>query len=872
VPQGPGGFNQRAVIGTDDQDSGGALAGVATLSTLLPAAKQTIHGLALGLRELDFTVTPPAFINPAPAAGALTGSLTISGATTVLNNVSGPAASIGADGRILVGVDGRGYLTMLGGTLSGAGLIVAGENVTTGNGTSLVDLRGSSTLTINGTSQLNRRLRVEGPGVNFTTTGQLRLDSSNTYTAVITSATDHSPLRTNNNAIVNGNLFVEFSGAAATRDPIATLGESWPLVVSTLSNNAIAGNFTNLGPGGDVQVSGLAPGSQPPLGAAYRLRIAGTAGPPAQTTLELVYDRVLVLTVNRDTGQVSIRNPLAGNIAIDGYTISSPLGSLLTSYTGLGSSTPGAGTWVKPTNSSGQPLNTSNALTEIQQPDFTPPITVTPYNLTSVPSVSLGTGFSKTAVAGNIANFGIDGEDLLFEYTSPGKGVIRGHVEYVGTKFENNLVLRVNPNTGQAFLKNDSLETLVVDGYSILSSTGNLSGAGFTGLGGGWQSSTATPNALTQTNLTGSTTLAPNQQVAIGDISATGFATAATQAGLSLQFALAQGLVSVEGDYNGNGTVDAADYVVWRKTDGSPPGYATWRANFGRTGGGPEPTFRIGSVVFDTTAGAGSGAALTAVPEPPTGLALVIGVGCLLVMRAAGACRSRQFIYAPIISRNFGRKGGRAMPLRSRLALTSLIGVLVTTVCELPAGAVTQGIPLTNSAFSLPGPIGTKVVAFGESGIPFAPTDPVVALSSGQLAGGTPGWTFTGGAGGAGEEACTGLGCSTFGDGLPGDSGTEGGGNPGNELLLSTLDGRVYQTSSFNVVSIPATQKYLLNFDAHNVFTPTGNAHLQARLFYVDTGGNRQTIGTPLVASNLAGFQTYSLELVGGSAFCRLRE
>jgi hypothetical protein len=39
------------------------------------------------------------------------------------------------------------------------------------------------------------------------------------------------------------------------------------------------------------------------------------------------------------------------------------------------------------------------------------------------------------------------------------------------------------------------------------------------------------------------------------------------------------------GDYNQDGSVDAADYVRWRKTDGSPPNYDTWRANFGATSG-----------------------------------------------------------------------------------------------------------------------------------------------------------------------------------------------------------------------------------------------------------------------------------------------
>ena len=35
------------------------------------------------------------------------------------------------------------------------------------------------------------------------------------------------------------------------------------------------------------------------------------------------------------------------------------------------------------------------------------------------------------------------------------------------------------------------------------------------------------------------------------------------------------------GDYNHDGYVDATDYVFWRKNDGTPAGYQTWRANFG---------------------------------------------------------------------------------------------------------------------------------------------------------------------------------------------------------------------------------------------------------------------------------------------------
>jgi hypothetical protein len=56
---------------------------------------------------------------------------------------------------------------------------------------------------------------------------------------------------------------------------------------------------------------------------------------------------------------------------------------------------------------------------------------------------------------------------------------------------------------------------------------------------------------------------------------------------------------TLNGDYNGNGKVDAADYVLWRNnpTDfGGSGGYTTWRANFGNPPGAgsasavPEPS------------------------------------------------------------------------------------------------------------------------------------------------------------------------------------------------------------------------------------------------------------------------------------------
>jgi serralysin len=61
------------------------------------------------------------------------------------------------------------------------------------------------------------------------------------------------------------------------------------------------------------------------------------------------------------------------------------------------------------------------------------------------------------------------------------------------------------------------------------------------------------------------------------------------------------------GDYNVDDLVDAADYVIWRKSDGTPAGYNTWRANFGETSGS-------GSVASENAT----------VPEPATLVMLIL--------------------------------------------------------------------------------------------------------------------------------------------------------------------------------------------------------------------------------------------------------
>jgi hypothetical protein len=79
------------------------------------------------------------------------------------------------------------------------------------------------------------------------------------------------------------------------------------------------------------------------------------------------------------------------------------------------------------------------------------------------------------------------------------------------------------------------------------------------------------------------------------------------------------------GDFNSDGAVDGADYVVWRKGVGTTytqDDYNTWRANFGRT-------------FF-----AGSGSALpsaqslpAAVPEPCSLVLILLAASILVQLR-----------------------------------------------------------------------------------------------------------------------------------------------------------------------------------------------------------------------------------------------
>jgi hypothetical protein len=169
--------------------------------------------------------------------------------------------------------------------------------------------------------------------------------------------------------------------------------------------------------------------------------------------------------------------------------------------------------------------------------------------------------------------------------------------------------MRINRTGGSGTIINNSSTPIQLNGYSLESETGALNGTGWNSLDeqnvGNWLQNLATANQLVETFFTGSTTVAAGGQLALGNLFTTGkmedvtgrFSTADNLLNLfNVEFVTSAG---VTGDYNNNGAVDAADYVVWRENlntnntlpNDSTPGtvnqadYDAWRANFGRTSG-----------------------------------------------------------------------------------------------------------------------------------------------------------------------------------------------------------------------------------------------------------------------------------------------
>jgi hypothetical protein len=458
---------------------------------------------------------------------------------------------------------------------------------------------GTATLQVTG-GTLNRVTRMVGPNVVLSSSGGLTLASPGTLVPVITGAA-HSAISVTGTATLGGTLRPEFSGYTPA------LGNTWNLVTA----GQISGSFGAL----DLsQVPAM------PRGAGYTLTQTATSA-------TLRYTNKLILTVDRLTGETNMHNVIGTPIGIDGYTITSSGANLDGAWNSLDQQNISG--WDEADNAS------ASRLTE-----FNPNGTST-INVGS--SLALGNPFSPPAPTA----LGQAVEDLAFSYAVPGQGTITGIVEYVGRR--NNVVLTVDPTTGEAAIQNESgFFSANINAYTITSASGRLQPAP-----GQWSSlddqnlstwdeaDNSSAARLTEFNPEGSTLLPGGGAVLdLGTpVNVAGGAPALSD--LAFFYHLTngqtmQGIVSfgtlptaagLPGDYNEDAVVDAADYVLWRKQNGSgmslpnddtpgvgPDDYTRWRENFAEASGG-----------------GGAGIASSVVPEPSTITLLFIFAACGIV-------------------------------------------------------------------------------------------------------------------------------------------------------------------------------------------------------------------------------------------------
>jgi hypothetical protein len=164
-------------------------------------------------------------------------------------------------------------------------------------------------------------------------------------------------------------------------------------------------------------------------------------------------------------------------------------------------------------------------------------------------------------------------EDVFFEYITGDGEVVRGPVEYTGLAID--LILRVNPDTGEAAIANLSpfLDPPDVKGYSILSTSGLLLPDSWESFfesgnaGEGWTEANPNSLQLSELNLENSTLFAANSVIGLGQIVAPGetfdlvfeYINTAGEVLLgTVQYGELPG-GTLRGDFNLDGTVDLLD-------------------------------------------------------------------------------------------------------------------------------------------------------------------------------------------------------------------------------------------------------------------------------------------------------------------------
>jgi hypothetical protein len=209
--------------------------------------------------------------------------------------------------------------------------------------------------------------------------------------------------------------------------------------------------------------------------------------------------------------------------------------------------------------------------------------------------------------------------------------------------------LEVNAVTGRVTIKSSGTAPTNIDYYRITSAAGALDAANWnslddqnrdavgTGAGESWDEADLSSSvALTELYLFGASAASTMSPLELGHAFDPSVLGAAVAGDLQFHFAeqgtsdLVSGAVNyvtpapLAGDYSGNGTVDAADYVVWRKTLGST---TVLDADGDGNGRVDQYDYAVWRFTFGNSAGAAAMSATSAVPEASS--AVLLMAACL---------------------------------------------------------------------------------------------------------------------------------------------------------------------------------------------------------------------------------------------------
>lgn len=323
----------------------------------------------------------------------------------------------------------------------------------------------------------------------------------------------------------------------------------------------------------------------------------------------------LTLQIDRSTGLATLANTTDADIVITGYSITSTSGQLAPARWSSFADQSVAGWSELQANANGLAEATSGRSRNL--------------------AADGGAAAVGTPFIGKPLSFRVDAlADLKFEYTTDGE-TRSGKVQYTGTSL-NNLTLWVDPETGLARLENTSPFPVAIDGYTISSASESLDVANWESLqdqsaaGGLWSEANPTAARLSELQSTGDTPLAPGDSFLMGQL----FDANGGQQDLVFDFLLAgdsttlRGVVlysdiSLPGDYNDDGLVDAADYPLWRDSLGQAVGIGSG-ADGDRDGQITTADYDIWKTNFGRSLAVPGAAAVAGVPEPATWLLCVV--------------------------------------------------------------------------------------------------------------------------------------------------------------------------------------------------------------------------------------------------------